>query len=98
MIDITTIVQAVITLITAVITAVAIPYIRAKTTGQQQAELAGWVRVAVSAAEQIYHGSGRGAEKKAYVLKWLEDHGVTADMEAIDAMVEAAVYRLKAGD
>ena len=66
-------------------------------TAQQQAEINGWVRIAVSAAEQIYVGSGRGQEKKAYVINWLAEHGVTLDETRLDAMIEAAVYDLKKG-
>lgn len=97
MIDITPIAQAVIALVGVVITAVVIPYIRSRTTAQQRAELSAWVRIAVSAAEQLYRGSGRGAEKKAYVLEWLAAHGVTLDGDRLDALVEAAVYELGSG-
>ena len=55
------------------------------------------MKIAVSAAEQIYTGSGRGEEKKAYVLEWLRSHGVTVDDEKLDAMIEAAVYELTQG-
>lgn len=69
--NITPIIETVFALIAAVITAIVIPYIRSKTTAQQQTEINAWVRIAVSAAEQIYVGSGRGQEKKAYVINWL---------------------------
>lgn len=95
--DITIIIEAVFALIAAVITAIVIPYIKSKTTAQEQTEINAWVKIAVSAAEQIYNGSGRGAEKKAYVLSWLLQHGVTVDESKLDAMIEAAVYDLKAG-
>ena len=65
MTNITTIIEAVFTLAGVVITAVVIPYIRSRTTAQQRAEINAWVRIAVSAAEQLYKGAGRGAEKKA---------------------------------
>ena len=68
--DITTIIEAAAALVAAVITAVVIPYIKSRTTAQQQAEINAWVKIAVTAAEQIYRGSGRGEEKKAYVLNW----------------------------
>lgn len=97
MTDITGIVQAVFALIGAVVTAVVIPYIRSRTTAQQRAELDAWVRVAVSAAEQVYAGSGRGTEKKEYVLEWLREHGVTADEAKLDALIESAVYELNSG-
>lgn len=94
-IDITVIIEAVFALIAAIITAVVIPYIKSKTTSQQQSDIASWVDIAVAAAEQIYNGSGRGEEKKAYVLEWLRSRGIDVDSEAIDAMIEAAVYALK---
>jgi len=43
----------------------------------------------VAAAEQIY-GSGRGAEKKKFVLEELADRGAIRD----PALIEAAVRRL----
>lgn len=95
--DITIIIEAVFALIAAVITAIIIPYIKSRTTAQQQEQINTWVRIAVSAAEQIYTGSGRGEEKKAYVISWLREHGVTADESKLDAMIEAAVYDLKSG-
>lgn len=97
MTDITPIIEAVIALIGAVITAVIIPYIRSRTTAQQQDELYAWVKIAVLAAEQLYKGSGRGSEKKAYVLEWLNDHGVTVDEGKLNAMIEAAVLELNNG-
>lgn len=95
--NITPIIEAVFLLIAAVITAIVIPYIKSKTTTQQQAEINAWVKIAVTAAEQIYNGSGRGAEKKAYVLNWLKQHGVAVDEAKLDAMIESAVYELKSG-
>lgn len=95
--NITPIIEAVFLLIAAVITAIVIPYIKSKTTTQQQAEINAWVKIAVTAAEQIYNGSGRGAEKKAYVLNWLKQHGVTVDEAKLDALIESAVYELKSG-
>ena len=94
MYDITPIVEAVAALIAVVITAVVIPYIKSKTTAQQQAEIKEWVKIAVAAAEQLYKGSGRGEEKKQYVIEWLNEHNITVDMDKIDALVEAAVYQL----
>ena len=97
MFDITVIIEAVFALLAAVITAIVIPYIKSKTTASQQAEVNAWVKIAVTAAEQIYTGSGRGEEKKAYVLNWLQEHGITVDAEKLDALIEAAVYELTQG-
>lgn len=95
--DVTMIVEAVFALIAAVITAFVIPYIKSKTTAEQQTQINAWVKIAVAAAEQIFVGSGRGEEKKAYVLQWLKERGITVDAEKLDAMIEAAVYDLENG-
>lgn len=95
--DITIIIESVFALIAAVITAIVIPYIKSRTTAQQQDQINAWVKIAVAAAEQIYTGSGRGQEKKDYVISWLREHGVSVDESKLDAMIEAAVYDLKTG-
>ena len=97
MFDITPIIEAVAALIAVIITAVVIPYIKSKTTTQQQARINAWVKIAVAAAEQIYKGSGRGEEKKEYVINWLEERGFTLDEDEVDALIESAVYELNNG-
>ena len=94
MVDITHILQIFVALVVALISAFVLPYFRSITTSEQRTELAAWVKIAVAAAEQIYKGSGRGEEKKQYVLEWLYGHGVTVDESQIDAMIEAAVFEL----
>ena len=96
MYDITPIIEAVAALIAALITAFLVPYIKSKTTAEQQKEINAWVKIAVAAAEQIYTGSGRGEEKKEYVINWLREHGITVDEAKLDALIEAAVYELNA--
>lgn len=95
--DMTTILEAVIALIGAIITAIVIPYIKRKTTAEQRKAIAEWIKIAVTAAEQIYKGQGRGEEKKAYVLNWLKARNIVIDESALDAMIESAVYELTAG-
>ena len=95
--NITPIIEAVFALIAALVTAVAVPYIKSRTTATQQAEIAAWVKIAVTAAEQIYHGTGLGKAKKEYVQEWLKAHGVTVDADKLDAMIESAVYEMKNG-
>lgn len=93
-IDITTVVEAVIALLAAIITAVIVPLVKNKTTAEQQAVLLAWVRIAVSAAEQIFAGSGKGKAKKEYVLAWLKQHNIKLDTTKIDALIESAVHEL----
>lgn len=97
MVNITPIIVAFFGLISAVLTVIVAPLIKAKTTAQQQAEIQLLVNIAVAAAEQIFVGSGKGEEKKAYVLEWLAARGITVDMDVLNAMIEAAVYALKNG-
>ena len=88
-IDLTSIANAVIALIAAIITAFVIPWIRSKTTAAQFEKIKMWVTVAVEAAEQLYTGSGRGAEKKAYVVEFLNSKGFKIDAETLDKLIEA---------
>ena len=94
MIDFTPILEAVATLAVAIITTFVVPYIKSKTTLEQQTQINAWVRIAVTAAEQVYEGPGQGDKKKAYVLTWLKGHGIVVDEDKLDAMIEAAVYEL----
>lgn len=97
MCDLTPIIEAVAALIGVVITCILVPFIRSKTTAEQQKEINAWVKIAVSAAEQIFKGSGRGEEKKQYVIAWLKERGFTVDENELDALIEAAVYELNQG-
>ena len=54
MYDITPIIEAVAALIGDIVTCVLIPFIKSKPTASQQAEINAWVKIAVSAAEQIF--------------------------------------------
>ena len=98
MTDITPIISVCIMLLSALLTAIIIPWIKKKTTAEQQAQLAMWVRIFVSAAEQLFTGGGRGEEKLAYVADMLRDRGYTIDAndttDELRAMIEAAVGQI----
>lgn len=93
-VDITPFVNAAIALIATVISVFLIPWIKSKTTDSQRKQLVEWTKIAVAAAEQIYIGSGRGEEKKEYVLAFLKDAGFNIDLESVNAAIEAAVKQL----
>lgn len=95
MADLTPIITAVLTLIFSLITAFLIPYIKAKTTDEQFNTIKLWVQVAVQAAEMLYVGSGRGEEKKQYVIEFLKSKGFTLNAEEIENLIESAVLELK---
>lgn len=89
--DITELALSVIGLLGAIITGVLVPLIRSKTTGAQQVEIAKWVKIAVSAAEQIFTQTSAGQEKKQWVLEFLEKQGIRVDDEAVFAQVDALI-------
>lgn len=93
-IDFNVVIEAVAALIAALISAVLIPWIRNKISAAQFEQIKLWVNIAVEAAEQLYTGSGRGAEKKAYVVKFLEQKGFKIDADSLDKLIEAAVFNI----
>ena len=95
MIDLTPIIEALIALLAAIITAYAIPWLRNKLGTQKFDELKTWVAIAVEAAEKIFNETGMGEVKKQYVLSFLKEQGYIVDTDVIDALIESAVYNLK---
>lgn len=99
-IDLTPIIQAVIALIAAIITAKVIPWIKAKTTNEQQKLIAATVKTLVFGAEQLY-GAGFGKEKLEYVHTKLYEQGFDVDRAVIEAAVKeniAALHATKASE
>ena len=94
MIDLTPIMEAIIALVVAVITPFVIPWLKGKIDADKLEQIKLWVTVAVEAAEQLYNGTGRGEEKKAYVVKFLQEKGFTLDPDSLDKLIEAAVFNL----
>lgn len=95
MTDLTLIISAALTLIMAVITTFLIPYLKTKIDSNKFEMIQTWVKVAVEAAEMIYVGTGRGEEKKAYVVQYLNSKGYTLDADSINNLIESAVLELK---
>lgn len=86
-IDLTPIIQALIGLLATIITVKVIPWIKAKTTNEQQAIIRAAVVTLVFAAEQIY-GAGNGEEKLDFVIQQLNAKGFTADRMEIEAVIK----------
>ena len=95
-INLTPIIEAVITLLAALVTYKLIPWIKTKTTVEQQTALNIAARTLVFAAEQIY-GNGKGAEKFDYVVMELQKRGFSADPAIIEAAVRENIAALHAG-
>ena len=92
-IDLTDIVNAVLALIAALIARYVVPWIKEKTTVEQQKRIQAAIDTAVFAAEKVY-GAGQGQKKKQYVLAKLREMGYTIDSAQVAAGIEAAVMAL----
>jgi len=97
MIDITPLCMAVMALAAVVITLYLVPWIKSKTTKEQRESINALVKIAVQAAEQIFAGTGRGEEKKAYVMDFLAKKNLKIDMAELDKLIEAAVLAVNKG-
>lgn len=86
-IDLTTIINAFIALLAAWVTYRLIPWIKAKTTNEQQAYIRALVKAGVYAAEQIYQTEGMGRQKMEYVKTFLQGYGYDINVTEIEAAV-----------
>lgn len=93
MIDLTNILEAVVALALAIITAFVLSWIRSKTTAQEREDLLVWVDIAVAAAQQLFHKLD-GSERLEYALSMLEEKGFDIDDGTVRDAVEAAVLKL----
>ncbi len=91
MIDLTPIMQAVIGLCAALITAYFIPWLKAKAGQAKTERLFRMTEIAVRAAEEMFETSG---EKRDYVLKYFAERGFTLPADELRATLEAAVYEM----
>lgn len=94
-IDYTELIQALIALVSVIITTFLIPFLKKKLSVEKLEELKKWVSIAVNAAEQLY-GSKTGQQKKDYVISFLLSKGITFDAKEVETMIEAEVYKLTA--
>ena len=94
MIDLTSLLQALITLAAAIITSVLVPYLREKYGAERLKTVKVWARAAAAAAEELYSGGGMGAEKLDYVLGFLESKGFSYDSDELRSIIEGELYGL----
>ena len=72
-INITPIIELVITLLSTIITVMVIPWLKSKIDSNQWQTLQDWAKVGVSAAEVLFKGTKLGKDKLAYVTEYLND-------------------------
>ena len=93
-VDITPVIQAIIVLISTVITIFVIPWIKSKYTQAQLENVKAWVKIAVQAAEMLFPKEKQGELKKKYVIDFLAQKNMHFDEEVINNLIESAVLEL----
>lgn len=93
------ILKIVVSVCAALITAYAIPYIKALRNDARYKQVIDIIELAVRAAEQTITESGKGAEKKQkvieFVKEWMDKAGIQITVEEIAELTEAAVFQMK---
>jgi len=94
----TEIMSAVITLLSGLVTAFLVPYLKAKLTEKQQNIIMTLIEIAVNSAEQLFKNQEKsGYHKMMYVKTFLANNGIDTDSEKVMNMIESAVYALQGG-
>lgn len=94
LIDLTNLVEAILGVLALIAMRYLVPWLKAKLSNEQEANLITIFEVAVMAAEKIY-GAKKGDEKLAYVERQLEKRGIRLDTMRIKAYVNAAIKKME---
>lgn len=93
------IILALIPILGAIITGFIIPFIKEKIGTERLAKYEYWANLAVRAAEMMWKDSGCGADKKKYVVDFLNEmfnkEKVVITEQQIEILIESAVKQLK---
>ncbi|MCI8980290.1 MAG: phage holin [Clostridia bacterium] len=95
-VDMTQVFLGVLGLITVIITSVIVPWIKSKTTLEQQNMIRTWATIAVYAAQQLFTNS---EEKKNYALQYVSDmlkkYNIELTANEISTYIEGALKDIK---
>lgn len=93
------IILALIPVVGTILTVYIIPLIKEKVGNEKLAKYEYWASMAVNCAEMIFKEQGMGADKKEYVVNFLNDmfnkKKVVITKEQIEILVESAVKEMK---
>lgn len=82
-----------------ILTSFIIPYFKEQIGNEKLNKYQEWVNMAVKAAEMIFTESGKGTEKKAYVVQFLTEqfnkNKVVITEEQMNILIESAVKQMK---
>jgi LL-H family phage holin len=93
------IILMIISILVIVVTRFVIPFIKEKIGTEKLAKYEYWATVAVRAAEMLWNESGAGADKKKYVVNFLNEmfnkNKVVITEQQIEILIESAVKQMK---
>ena len=98
LVDITPIIEIVITLLGTIVTIVVVPWLKSKLDSNQWNNLNEYAVVFVKTAEMIFRGTNLGKDKKKWVIEKLtaiaEEHHLKFSADAIESAIENAVKNM----
>lgn len=97
MLDLTPLVQAIITLAATAVTLFLIPWLRERYGNETLNKAKSLVQIAVYAAEKVY-GAGNGEQKLEFAEHVLAQHKIKLDTNTIMAMIDAEIKKMEQAD
>lgn len=95
-----TIIEAIISIVIALIGAYVVPYLREKIGAAKLAQYKEWAKIGVEAAEQMFIGEKLGQERLEYVTIFLDGiinkNKEVLNKENIRTLIESALKEMKA--
>lgn len=96
------IIACVFAVLTAIFSYIIIPYIRVKLSVNQLDTVHKWMNITVKAAEVLFPGDQRGAEKKQYCIEFIQGQAKkyhwNIDIETIENLLESAWVSMQTSD
>ena len=92
------VILTIIPVLGAIITYFIVPFLKSKIGNEKFTQYKEWAVLGVKAAEMIWRETGHGADKKEYVVNFLNElfnkNEVVITEEQIEVLIEAAVQEL----
>lgn len=66
-------------------------YIESSTTKEQRENALFWIKFVTPIAEELIKGKGKGLEKKAFVLDWLDKNNIKLSTEQLNTLIDMVV-------
>ena len=66
-------------------------YIESSTTKEQRENALFWIKFVTPIAEELIKGKGKGLEKKAFVLDWLDKNNIKLTAEQLNTLIDMVV-------